>query len=81
MSLIPALIRLLAQPDLAIGEDAIVCLICGRTFGRLTVGHLRTHGTAAGEYRARFGYSSADPLTCHGLRRRSIGTSALERRA
>jgi hypothetical protein len=66
----PPLTRLLADPGRAIGEHTIVCLICGVAFRWLTDAHLRTHATAASEYRMRFGYTSRRLLMCEALRRR-----------
>jgi len=58
-----------ADPRRAIGEDAISCLICGRTFRQLTNTHLRGHGSEAPEYKRRFGYNRGRPLMCHALHR------------
>ncbi|HXJ84426.1 MAG TPA: MucR family transcriptional regulator [Candidatus Methylomirabilis sp.] len=58
-----------ADPRRAIGEDAISCLICGRTFRQLTNTHLRAHGSEALEYKRRFGYNRGRPLMCHALQR------------
>lgn len=67
-----ALVRLLADPRLAIQEDGIVCLICGETFRQLTNTHLRAHGTTATAYKIRFGYNRRRPLMCEALRRRYV---------
>ena len=57
------------DPRRAIGEDAIVCLVCGHALRQLTNTHLRLHGLTARAYRERFGYNRCRPLMAHGLRR------------
>ena len=63
------LATLRADPRRAIREDAINCLICGRSFRQLTNTHLRAHGSEAMEYKRRFGYNRGRPLMCHALHR------------
>ena len=63
------LARLRHDPRRAIGEHAIVCLICGRAMRQLTNTHLKGHGVTAAEYRRDFGYNTRRPLMCHALRR------------
>jgi hypothetical protein len=63
------LAALRADPRLAIQEDHIRCLICGRPFRQLTNTHLRSHGTLAGEYKRLFGYNRGRPLMCRALQR------------
>jgi hypothetical protein len=58
-----------ADPRRAVGEDAIVCLLCGGTFRQLTNTHLRGHGLTADEYKRRFGYNRRRALMCAALRR------------
>jgi hypothetical protein len=58
-----------ADPRLAIQEDSIRCLICGRTFRQLTNTHLRGHGSEAAEYKRQFGYNRGRPLMCRALQR------------
>ena len=56
------------DPRRAIQEDAIVCLICEKTFRQLTNTHLRLHGVSSLEYKQRFGYNLGRPLMCGTLR-------------
>jgi hypothetical protein len=65
----PPMARLLADPRLAIGEEWIVCLVCGDRYRQLTNTHLRGHGTTAAQYKARFGYNQRRPLMCGALGR------------
>ncbi len=58
-----------ADPRLAIRDDAISCLICGRAFRQLTNTHLRGHACEAAEYKRRFGYNRGRPLMCRALQR------------
>jgi hypothetical protein len=58
-----------ADPRLAIREDHIRCLMCGRPFRQLTNTHLRGHQMSAVEYKRRFGYNRGRPLMCWGLQR------------
>jgi hypothetical protein len=60
---------LLADPRRAVTEEAIVCLLCGRTFRQLTNTHLRGHGLTADGYKRRFGYNRRRALMCGALRR------------
>lgn len=57
------------DPRRAIGDDAIVCLICGQAFRQLTNTHLASHGTTPCDYRRTFGYNARRPLMCHDLKR------------
>jgi hypothetical protein len=57
------------DPRRAIGEDAIVCLVCGHALRQLTNTHLRLHALSAPAYRERFGYNRCRPLMAHALRR------------
>ena len=57
------------DPRRAVGEDAIVCLVCGHALRQLTNTHLRLHGLTARDYRERFGYNRCRPLMAHALRR------------
>jgi len=57
------------DPRKAIGEDEIVCLVCGKAFRQLTNTHLASHGFTADEYRQRFGYNRRRPLMCLALLR------------
>ena len=51
------------------GEDAIVCLVCGRSFRQLTNTHLLSHGLTAADYKREHGYNPGRALMCHALRR------------
>jgi len=57
------------DPRLAIADDRIICLLCGRAFRQLTNTHLRAHGLTPAEYKARVGYNRQRPLMCETLRR------------
>ena len=57
------------DPRLAIQDDSIYCLICGRAFRQLTNTHLRPHETTPAEYKRRFGYNRGRPLMCRALQR------------
>ena len=57
------------DPRQAVGEDGIVCLLCGAAFRQLTNTHLLAHGLSSVEYKRRFGYNLGRPLMCHALRR------------
>ena len=57
------------DPRRAIRDEAIVCLICGRSLRQLTNTHLRLHGTGPEAYRREFGYNARRSLMCHRLRR------------
>lgn len=57
------------DPRRAIGEEAIVCLVCGHALRQLTNTHLRLHALTAAAYRERFGYNRCRPLMAHALRR------------
>jgi ROS/MUCR transcriptional regulator protein len=65
---LPTLGDLRRDPRLAIREDSITCLICGREFRQLTNTHLHSHGTTAVGYKARFGYNRRRPLMALSLR-------------
>jgi len=64
-----ALVRLRRDPRQAIGDEAIVCLVCGRPFRQLTNTHLRSHGLASTEYKRQFGYNRRRPLMALSLRK------------
>lgn len=57
------------DPRRAIRDEAIVCLICGRSLRQLTNTHLRSHGMGPAAYRREFGYNARRSLMCHRLRR------------
>jgi hypothetical protein len=61
------LARLQHDPRRAIGENVIVCLICGRPLRQLTNSHLRAHATTTAAYKQRFGYNAGRPLMCLAL--------------
>ena len=64
-----ALDELRGDPRRAVGEDEIVCLVCGRGFRQLTNTHLRAHGVTSAEYKRAHGYNLGRALMCHALRR------------
>ena len=68
--LLATLGELRRDPRLAIREDTITCLICGRQFRQLTNTHLHAHGTTAVGYKCRFGYNRRRPLMALALRRK-----------
>jgi hypothetical protein len=57
------------DPRRAVGEDHIVCLVCGLVFRQLTNTHIRSHDMTSVEYKAQYGYNRGRPLMCHALRR------------
>jgi predicted transcriptional regulator len=63
------LARLGHDPRRAIGEDAIICLVCGHPFRQLTNSHLHSHGFTTEAYKRTFGYNARRPLMCRALRR------------
>lgn len=58
-----------ADPRQAIQEEAIVCLLCWRSFRQLTNTHLKTHVSTPLEYKRQFGYNRGRALMCLALRR------------
>jgi predicted transcriptional regulator len=58
------------DPRLAIREDGIVCLVCGRVFRHLTNTHLGYHGLTSEAYKQSFGYNGRRSLMAHAVRRR-----------
>lgn len=63
------LAQLRLDPRQALGEDRIVCLVCGRAFRQLTNTHLLAHGRSAADYKREHGYNEGRALMCHALRR------------
>ena len=57
------------DPRRAVGDETIVCLICGRPMRQITNSHLKAHGTTTTAYKRRFGYNVRRPLMCLALRR------------
>ena len=57
-----------SDPRLAIRDQEIVCLVCGRAFRQLTNTHLRSHGLSTEEYREAFGYNRGTALMAQELR-------------
>ena len=80
---LPMLGDLRRDPRLAIREDSIICLICGRQFRQLTNTHLHAHGTTAIGYKSRFGYNRRRPLMARSLRQdysaRAVATGLADR--
>ena len=57
------------DPRRAVGNETIVCLICGRPMRQITNSHLKAHDTTTTAYKRRFGYNVRRPLMCLALRR------------
>jgi hypothetical protein len=57
------------DPRRAVGDDEIVCLVCGRAFRQLTNTHLLSHGLTVADYKREHGYNPGRALMCHALRR------------
>ena len=57
------------DPRRAVGDETIVCLICGKPMRQITNSHLKAHGTTTTAYKRRFGYNVRRPLMCLALRR------------
>ncbi len=61
--------------DASIGQDAIICLDCGKSFKTLKR-HLSTeHGFAPADYRARWGLSKDYPLVAPSYSKRRAATA------
>jgi len=61
--------------DASIGQDAIICLDCGKSFKTLKR-HLSTeHGLAPADYRARWGLSKEYPLVAPSYSKRRAATA------
>lgn len=58
-----------SDPRRAVGEDAIVCLVCGQIFRQLTNTHIGSHGMTSAQYKLAQGYNLRRALMCHSLRR------------
>ncbi len=56
------------DPRLALRDQEIVCLVCGRAFRQLNNTHLRSHGLSVEEYRRTFGYNRRTALMAQELR-------------
>lgn len=57
------------DPQKAIKEKSITCVVCGKSFKLLTKKHLASHGLTPDEYRERCGYKKGAPLVCKYLQR------------
>jgi predicted transcriptional regulator len=57
------LFQTMEEVEKYLSGDTIECLICGKTFGSLSVAHLRSHGITHDEYRIRFGIPFKRSLT------------------
>lgn len=57
------------DPRIAIGEEIIVCPVCGRALRQLTNTHLRRHGLTVAAYKERYGYNAGRAMMCGELRR------------
>ena len=58
-----------ADPQRAIKEKSITCLVCGKTFKLITKKHLATHGLTPEEYLEKFGYKKGTALVSRALRK------------
>jgi hypothetical protein len=56
------------DPRLAVTDEGVVCLVCGRLFRHLTNTHLRSHGLTSEQYKATFGYNVRRALMVTALR-------------
>lgn len=56
------------DPRLAIRDQEIVCLVCGRALRQLTNTHLRRHRLSVEGYREAFGYNRGTALMARELR-------------
>lgn len=59
----------LINPQKAIKENSITCVVCGKSFKILTTKHLHPHGHTAESYREFCGYKKGTPLVCKSLQR------------
>jgi len=57
------------NPQKAIKEKSITCVVCGKTFKLITKKHLASHGLTVEEYREHCGYKKGTPLVCKFLQR------------
>jgi len=57
------------DPQKAIKEKSITCLVCGKAFKLITKRHLATHGLTVEEYLERFGYKKGTALVSKALRK------------
>jgi predicted transcriptional regulator len=55
------------EPKDSIQADRIVCLECGSEFKQLTAKHLQTHGLSPREYKKKWGFPMAQPLSAKSL--------------
>ena len=57
------------DPQKAIKEKSITCLVCGKAFKLITKKHLATHGLTVEEYLEKFGYKKGTALASKALRK------------
>lgn len=57
------------DPQKAIKEKSITCVMCGKSFKLLTKKHLASHGLTPEAYRERCGYKKGMALVCKSLQR------------
>ena len=55
------------DPKDSIRDDAVVCLECGTEFKQLTAKHLQSHGLSPREYKKKWGFPMAQPLSAKSL--------------
>ena len=58
---------LIIKPEEAIGEDQVLCCLCGRAFQNLTAKHLFSHDLTVEEYKKLCGYAPDQKLISHNL--------------
>ena len=58
---------LVVKPEEAIGEDQVLCCLCGRAFQNLTAKHLLSHDMTVEEYKKLCGYTPDQKLISHNL--------------
>ena len=57
------------DPQKALKEKTITCVLCGKSFKLLTKKHLASHGLTPESYREHCGYKRGTPLVCKSLQR------------
>jgi predicted transcriptional regulator len=55
------------EPKDSIRDDKVVCLECGSEMKQLTAKHLETHGLSPREYKKKWGFPMAQPLSAKSL--------------
>jgi predicted transcriptional regulator len=55
------------KPKDSIRDDKVVCLECGSELKQLTAKHLQTHGLSPRDYKKKWGFPMAQPLSAKSL--------------